>query len=190
MVKRYRRRSRATAPWSTGQPVDPVGRKLRSRWRPGYWLRHPAFGLAAGVLMAGVLVACGFGNLNHRNDMVERGERATGAVLEQHGRQSLVSVHFTTRSGAEVTTWVGHSIWDAPSVGEEIDVIYDRADPIGSAYVAGDEPGLLSPILFLGGGPVLALAYAWWLRRSWNRLRSGAESWRGRHPVPRLGAAR
>ncbi|MBG6100179.1 hypothetical protein IW249_000593 [Micromonospora vinacea] len=190
MVKRYRRRSRATGPRITGQSTELVDPKPRSRWRPGYWLRHPALGVAVGALLVFVLVTCGLGNLRHRNDLVERGERAVGTVREVHGRQWWVSVSFTTRSGEEVIAWISHSPWDEPSVGEEVDVIYDRVDPVGSAYLSDDEPGMLYPTLLLAGSTVLALAYAWWLRRNWNRLRGDAESWRSRQPVPRLGERR
>ncbi|WP_442934698.1 hypothetical protein [Micromonospora sp. CPCC 205739] len=111
-------------------------------------------------------------------------------MRELHDRQWSASVSFTTRSGDEVTTWISHSFWNEPSVGEEVDVIYDRFNPVGSAFLAGDEPGLLPPFLLLGGSVVLALVDAWWLRRNWSRLRNEAEAWRHRHPVPRLGARR
>ncbi|MFG2106414.1 DUF3592 domain-containing protein [Micromonospora chersina] len=136
-----------------------------------------------------VVVYFGLGNLHHRNQMVERGERAVGTVRELHGRQWQASVSFTTRSGEKVTTWISHSPWDEPSIGEEVDVIYDRGDPIESAYLSGDEPGMPA-ILLLGGGVVLAMAYGWWLRRNWNRLRNEADAWRRRYPVPRLGRRR
>ncbi|MEU4529654.1 DUF3592 domain-containing protein [Micromonospora ureilytica] len=190
MVKRYRRRSRATGPWTAGEPTELFDPDPRSRWRPGYWLRHPALGVAVGALLVFVLVTCGLGNLRHRNDMVERGERAVGTVREVHGRKWWVSVSFTTRSGEQVNTWINYSPWDEPSVGEEVDVTYDRVDPIGSAYLSGDEPGVLFPTLLLAGSAALALAYAWWLRRNWRRLRGDAESWRNRQPVPRLGERR
>ncbi|MFG1916160.1 DUF3592 domain-containing protein [Micromonospora sp. NPDC048898] len=190
VVKRYRRRARRTRPWTPEQPVAPIQQEPRSRWRPGYWLRHPAIGVAFGGLLVMATLYCGLGDLYHRNDMVERGERTVGTVREVHGRKWWVSVSFTTRSGEKATTWINYSPWNEPSVGEEVDVIYDRVDPIGSAYLSGDEPGLLPGILLLAGGVGLLLVYAWWLRRHWNRLRSEAEAWRSRYPVPRLGARR
>ncbi|MEG3632928.1 DUF3592 domain-containing protein [Micromonospora palythoicola] len=190
MAKRYRRRARGTQSWTIGQSVSPVERKSRSRWRPGYWLRHPALGVPFGALLVLVVVYCGLGNLQHRIAMTERGERTVGTVRELHGRNSWASVGFTTRSGDEVTTWASHSFWAEPSVGEKVDVIYDRADPMGNAYLSGNEPGLLPTIFLFVGGVVLAMAYAWWLRRHWSRLRNEADAWRRRDPVPRLGARR
>ncbi|MFG1838421.1 DUF3592 domain-containing protein [Micromonospora sp. NPDC049175] len=190
MVKRYRRRVRQTRPWTPEQSVGSVQQEPRGRWRPGYWLRHPTLGVLFGGLLVMALLYCGLGDLRHRNDLVERGERTVGTVREPHGRKWWLSVSFTTRGGETVTAWISHPPWNEPSVGEEVDVIYDRVDPIGSAYLSGDEPGLLPGILVLGGGVVLALVYARWLRRHWNRLRSEAEAWRSRHPVPRLGARR
>lgn len=189
MVKRYRRRARATRPWTTGHSVGPVEQEARSRWRPGYWLRHPFLGVPFAALLVLIVVGCGLGSLP--SGTAERRERTVGTVRELHGRQWWASVSFTTRSGEKITAWTHYRPWDEPTVGEEVDVTYDPADPIGSAALPGHEPGYqLLGILLLGGGAVLALAYPWWLWRNWNPLRNKAEAWRRRHPVPRLGVRR
>ncbi|WP_238015606.1 hypothetical protein KZZ52_55595 [Dactylosporangium sp. AC04546] len=189
MVKRYRRRLQATRSWPTGE-AGPDRPEPRSRWRPGYWLRHPALGVAFCALLVSATVYCGLGNLRHRNAMLDRGEWTAGTVRELHDGQWWASVTFTTRSGEEVTTWISHAPWSSPSVGEEVDVLYDPLDPVGTAYLSGDEPGLRDPLLLLGAAGVLALLFAWRLRRTWRRLRGEAESWRHREPVPRLLARR
>ncbi|GGM16785.1 hypothetical protein GCM10007977_017570 [Dactylosporangium sucinum] len=93
-------------------------------------------------------------------------------------------------SSAPTSCDPSHGFWSEPSVGEEVDVVYDPADPIGSAYLAGDEPNLRQTVLLLVAAAVLAAVLTWSLRRNWRRLRGEAESWRNRQPVPRLGKRR
>ncbi|MET7399716.1 DUF3592 domain-containing protein [Dactylosporangium sp. NPDC005572] len=185
MVKRYGRRLRAARPEPTASP-GPAQPNPRGRWRPGYWLRHPALGVAFCALLVATIAYCGLGNLRHRNDMLDRGERTVGTVRELRDRQSWASVTFTTRGGEEITTWVGHAPWNEPDVGEEVTLLYDPLDPVGSVYLAGDEPSLRDSLLLLGAAVVLAPVFAWRLRHTWRRTRGEAEAWRNREPVPRL----
>ncbi|WP_091078182.1 DUF3592 domain-containing protein [Micromonospora nigra] len=164
-------------------------RKPRSRWRPGYWLRHPALGVPIGAFVALLVAYLGVVSLHERNEMMARGERAVGTVRELHGRNWSASVAFTTRAGEQVIAWVGHPPWNEPYIGEDVDLSYDRDRP-ERAYLSGDEPGLLPVILFLGGAVALGVAQTWWLWRNWSRLRNEADAWRSRRPVPRLGARR
>lgn len=192
MVRRYRGWVKTTQPRSPEAALGPVRPERRGRWRPGYWLRHPAIGVVLAGLMLSAVLYCGFGNLHARNVIVERGERAVGEVQGVwSGRRPGLRVKFTTQSGD--TVWAGIGTYSSPDpriVGNEVDVIYDRDDPVGNAHLAGREPGLLTPILIFGGGLVLGVAYWRWLRRHWNKLRSEAEAWREHRPVPRLGARR
>ncbi|WP_346537476.1 DUF3592 domain-containing protein [Micromonospora sp. DPT] len=193
MAKRYRRRAGEPRSWAAGESVRPVPsvpeRKPRPRWRPGYWLRHPSLGLPFAALLVLIVVGCGLGSLP--SETAEHRERTVGTVRELHGRQWWASVSFTTRSGQKITTWIHYLPWDEPTVGEEVAVTYEPANPIASAALPDHEPTYRLLGILLGvGGAVLALAYPWWLWRNWKRLRNDAEAWRQWRPVPRLGARR
>ncbi|WP_446211736.1 hypothetical protein [Micromonospora sp. IBSANI012] len=169
-------------------PVDPVQHEPRSRWRPGYWLRHPAFA-AVLVVSLGALtfVACGVGRLREARDYQERGEFAAGVVVEARElrRGSSLKVGFTTTQGERVVADVAGPPEDLPTPGERLTVVYDPED---RDYVyLGDKPSQKEGWLILATGLLATAICLAYLRWTWDRWRNQAERWRHRRPVPRLG---
>ncbi|MDH6461502.1 hypothetical protein M2302_001672 [Micromonospora sp. A200] len=192
--ERRRRRSQPSAVASAA-PVDPVQREPRSRWRPGYWLRHPAFAAVLVVsLSALTFVACGVGSLLEARDLRERGESAVAVVVEARElrRGSLLKVGFTTTQGERVVAHVAGPPEDLPTPGERLTVVYDPEDR-DYVYLRSDKPYEKGGWLILGGRLFLAIGllataiYLAYLRWTWHRWRDQAERWRHRRPVPRLG---
>lgn len=194
MASRKRRRGRGARPGPRWTPprwapsAGPVQREPRSRWRPGYWLRHPAF--AAFLFGCGVLIAvgCGVGGLVDRHDLRARGVTTSAVTHEVAESRSGVwmTVRITTERGEVVTARVIRTPDDLPAVGDRLTVVYDPEDP-DDAYIPGDEGAVGTPVLFIGLGLVAGGLYGWYLRRTWSHWRDQAEDWRHHRPVPRLG---
>ncbi|MFU8852724.1 DUF3592 domain-containing protein [Micromonospora sp. SL1-18] len=169
-------------------PRGPVQREPRSRWRPGYWLRHPVFAallFGCGVL---ILVSCGVGGLVDQKHLRERGE-STIAVVEvarQQRRGVWMTVRITTPRGEVVSARVIHPPGDLPAPGDRLTVVYDPEEP-EYAYLPGDGQAAGSAVLIIALGVVPGVLYGWYLRRTWWRWRDQAENWRHRRPVRRLG---
>ncbi|WP_346121355.1 DUF3592 domain-containing protein [Micromonospora coerulea] len=186
VVKEHRRRARGTQPWTTGQPVGPVQREPRSRWRPGYWLRHPAFCLLLAGCYALTVVGYGVGGLLTRRNLQERGELTAGVVERVTQRESMW-VQVITPDGEAVSAYVNDLPADRPALGDRVAVVYDPQDP-DYAYLPGDYPPEVgNSLLLFGIGLIPTALYGRYLRRTWHRWRNQAEGWRHRRPVPRLG---
>ncbi|MFG2055345.1 DUF3592 domain-containing protein [Micromonospora sp. NPDC048930] len=185
-ARRWRKARPGTAP-GTSLP-GPVQREPRSRWRPGYWLRHPA--LSAFLVACGVLavINCGAGALVDGQHLRERGE-TTSAVVEEARKQRRgvwITVRFTTARGEVVSARLVETPEDLPSPGDRLTVVHDPEEP-EYAYLSGYEPSVFGPVLFIALGAVSGVLYGWYLRRTWSHWRDQAENWRHRRPVPRLG---
>ncbi|SCE73069.1 hypothetical protein GA0074695_0665 [Micromonospora viridifaciens] len=170
-------------------PLGAVQREPRSRWRPGYWLRHPAFSaflVGCGVL---VVVNCGVGELVDREHLRVRGE-TTSAVVEKARKPRrggvLIRVRITTPRGEVVRPRLIDTPEHLPAPGDRLAVIYDPED-LEYAYRPGYESSMSGPLWLIALGVVPGLLYGWYLRRTWSHWRDQAEDWRHRRPVPRLG---
>ncbi|MER7459642.1 DUF3592 domain-containing protein [Micromonospora sp. NPDC126480] len=188
MGRQDRRRRRRPRPQST-TAAGPVQREPRSRWRPGYWLRHPAFAAFLTVSFGALtFMGCGGVVLIDAHSLRERGESTTAVVVESRelNRGTLVRVWFTTADGERVSARLVSSPDDLPAVGERLAVVYDSEAP-ERVYAVGVTPTLAKGWLIIAVGLLLVALYLAYLRRTWHRWRNQAERWRHRLPVPRLG---
>lgn len=159
--------------------------RLRSRWLPGYWLRHPLPSLMVLLLGAVVFLWLGVDSAHRAHRLAAYGVRAEATVLEVHHlqRDSYVVAAFTTADGLRVVAQVSDYYWNPPPVvGDAATVLYDPADPAG--IVRDVRLGDDSVMAWLG----VVLAVAWGvgggvlLWRTWSMWRENAEDWRsGRH---------
>lgn len=160
-------------------------RRLRSRWLPGYWLRHPLTGFVLLVVVAAIIVLLGAQSVYRAHRLDTHGVQAQATVREVHplGRNSYVLLAFTTAEGRHVVAEVTDYYWiPEPQVGDVATVRYDPAHPqrnvrdvrVGDGYLEGVVGVALGSVLGVGGGVLL------W--RSWSTWRENAEDWRsGRH---------
>ncbi|MFG2061629.1 DUF3592 domain-containing protein [Micromonospora sp. NPDC048871] len=160
-------------------------RRLRSRWLPGYWLRHPLTGIVLLVAMVVVIVSLEGRSIHRTHRLDTHGVQAEATVREVHalGRNSYVLVAFTTAEGRQVVAEVTDYRWvPGPKVGDIATVRYDPADPRRNVRDVRIDDGYLEPVVIIAvtvmfgvvGGVLL-----WWTRSMW---RQNAEDWRsGRH---------
>jgi hypothetical protein len=159
-------------------------RKLRSKWLPGYWLRHPAFALVACALTTLALAAGAAVSAYDTNRLNTYGVRASATVLEVHaGSSSSVRARFTTADGRTIVTEIHDYYWDpVPREGDAATVVYDPDDPanvvrdvrVGDGYLGAWLWGGLA-LLFLVGGGVFFV-------RTWGIWMALAEAWRAGTP--------
>jgi hypothetical protein len=159
-------------------------RKLRSKWLPGYWLRHPAFALAACSLTTLVLATVAAVSAYETNRLNTHGVRASATVLEVHGgSSSSVRARFTTADGRTIVTEIHDYYWDpVPRKGDTATVVYDPDDPpnvvrdvrMGDGYLDAWVPGGLA-LLFLVGGAIF-------FARTWDTWMILANAWRAGTP--------
>ncbi|MEV1143728.1 hypothetical protein [Micromonospora sp. NPDC049799] len=133
-------------PWTTGQPVGPVQEEPRSRGRPGYWLRHPAFCLLLAGCYAFTVVGWGVGGLFTRRNLQERGELTAGVVEWVTQRKPTMSVQIITPDGEALSARVNGLPTDRPTPGDRVTVVYDPHDP-DYAYLPGDYPTVGNSLL-------------------------------------------
>ncbi|WP_326561601.1 DUF3592 domain-containing protein [Micromonospora sp. NBC_01796] len=188
MARRDRRgggrpRRRLLAPVPDARVADAVPeRPLRSRWRPGYWRRHPALSLVLVVLFMAADIAFAASSNANRVSIARDGQAATGTVVSLARRTSGMTVRFTTAAGQTVTASATRPDPE-PEVGDSVAIVYHPDDPGRWVYPADGLPGAGTPLALLAIGVVSGLAYLLYLRRTWGRWRDLAESWR--HRVPR-----
>ncbi|MCX4385602.1 DUF3592 domain-containing protein [Micromonospora peucetia] len=161
-------------------PIPP-----RSRWLPGYWLRHPLFSLVALLLGTPVLLLLEIDSAYRSHRLNTYGVHAEATVLEVHslGRNSYVVASFTTADGHHVVTQITDYYWSPrPRVGDAATVLYDPASPdaIVRDIRIGDES--LTAWVFFGLVVTLVSGGGVSLWRTWSMWRENAEDWRsGRH---------
>jgi len=105
------------------------------------------------VVVAGVGVLISYTNAVALRD---HGVRTQAVVTEVHdGRDSSVTLQFTTRDGQTVTAEVGAHFWSPePRVGDTPTIVYDPSDPAGLVADARIGPDFFAPWLFGAGGVV------------------------------------
>jgi hypothetical protein len=173
-----RPRRRPISPRPDVRPVSAApDRPVRSRWRPGYWRRHPTLSVVLVVLFMGAFVTLAAMSNAERVDIHRDGQPATGTVLSLARRTSDMSVRFTTPDGETVTAQASRPD-PTPRVGDQIPIVYQPSDPAGRAYTPDNLPGIGTPLLLLAVGILPGLAYLVYLRRTWGRWRGNAEAWR------------
>lgn len=162
-----------------------VPRRLRSRWRPGYWLRHPILSLVLCIGFAGLFGLMAGTGLHDTRRLHEHGVHTPATVVRVHalGRDSYVTVEFTAADGQQITADVYDFYWrPRPRSGDEVTVVYDPQSPdtiLRDARI-GDDYGL--PIFSLALAVGLAVGGSVMLRRTWPVWLDNAEAWRtGRH---------
>ncbi|MGN9766989.1 DUF3592 domain-containing protein [Micromonospora sp. SD12] len=159
--------------------------RLRSRWLPGYWLRHPLLSLVVLLLGAVVFVLLGIDSAHRAHRLDAYGVRAAATVLEVHDlqRDSYVVAAFTTADGHHVVTQVSDYYWrPRPRVGDAATVLYDPADPAGIVRDVRIGDDSVMAWLGVGLGVALGLGGGVFLWRTWSMWRENAEDWRsGRH---------
>ncbi len=153
--------------------------KVRSRLRPGYWRRHPGFGVVAAVLWLVVFGALGLAVLDDHRRVHTHGREAVGTVVSLSERTSNMTVRFTTDDGRTVDGFVSRPD-PAPRVGDRVTVRYDPDDPANNSYRSDDLPSATGPVLLLAVGALPALVVLVNLYRTWGRRAAGAEAWRRR----------
>ncbi|MEU2664309.1 DUF3592 domain-containing protein [Micromonospora sp. DT46] len=155
--------------------------RLRSRWLPGYWLRHPLLSLVVLLVGAVGLLLLQIDSAYRTHRLNTYGVRATATVLEVHGlqRDSYVVASFTTADGHDVVTQVSDYYWrPRPRVGDAATVVYDPASP--DAIVRDVRIGDDRYAAWVGIGLVVALGSGGgvFLWRTWPIWRENAEDWR------------
>lgn len=111
-------------------------------------------------------VLCVVGAISQYEDAVtlrDHGVRAPAVVTAVHGgRDSYVTLEFTTATGEDVTADVGNYRWSpSPKVGDTPTVIYDPRDPSGLVADARQGPDFFVVWLIAAGGVFAAVM--WWL---------------------------
>ncbi|WP_433349131.1 DUF3592 domain-containing protein [Micromonospora sp. CA-111912] len=159
--------------------------RLRSRWLPGYWLRHPLLSLVVLLFAAVGLLLLGIDSAYRTHRLNTYGVHAAATVLEVHGlgQNSYVVASFTTADGHHVVTQITDYYWNPrPRVGDAATVLYDPASPdaIVRDVRIGDDH--LTAWVGFGLGAALGSGGAVFLWRTWSMWRENAEDWRsGRH---------
>ncbi|WDZ82178.1 DUF3592 domain-containing protein [Micromonospora cathayae] len=160
-------------------------RRLRSRWLPGYWLRHPwcsALALAVGTTVFGYL---GVESAHHTYRLNHHGVPAGATVREVNAqaREAYVVVAFTTADGRQVRAEVTEYRWHPrPRVGDAARVVYDPAAPADIVRDARWGDDYLDAWFALGLAVALGVGGGVFLVRTWSMWRENAEDWRaGRH---------
>ncbi|MEW2476262.1 DUF3592 domain-containing protein [Micromonospora gifhornensis] len=159
-------------------------RRLRGRWLPGYWLRHPLTGIVLLVALLAVIVPLEVRSFHRTHRLHNYGVQTEATVREVHaqGRNSYVLVAFTTAEGRQVVAEVTDYRWNPePQVGDVATVRYDPEDPrrnvrdvrIGAGYLEPVVAIAVTVMFGVGGGVLL-----WRTRSVW---RQNAEDWRSGH---------
>ncbi|BCJ75089.1 hypothetical protein CS0771_46330 [Catellatospora sp. IY07-71] len=152
-----------------------------SRWHPGFWLRHPLLSLVLNIAVACVFVLMAEASRYQTRRLDEHGVRAPAVVVkvDSRGRDSSVTVLFTTADGRRVTTEVHDYYWrPRPEVGDTPTVVYDPQAPatiVRDARMGGDH--VLPLLMFVLAG-ALGIGGSAMLVRSWLMWRDNAEAWR------------
>ncbi|MFF3866436.1 DUF3592 domain-containing protein [Micromonospora sp. NPDC001898] len=155
--------------------------RLRSRWLPGYWLRHPLLSLVVLLLGSVAFLLLGIDSAYRTHRLNTYGVRASATVLEVHGlqRDSYVVAAFTTADGHHHVTQITDYYWNPrPRVGDAATVLYDPASP--DAIVRDVRIGDDYLTAWVGVGLVVALGSGGgvFLWRTWSMWRENAEDWR------------
>jgi hypothetical protein len=160
----------------------PIRMELRSRWQPGFWLRHPLISLlltvlgAVFILLMAAVTAYDTYRLNHY------GQPASATVVEVH--DGYVVVSFTTADGRWISAAEVSEFWrdPMPRPGDTATIVYDPEQPGQIVRDTRISDGYETSWLILGLGVVFGLGLIVFLSRTWNVWRYNADAWRsGRH---------
>ncbi|MGW0519947.1 DUF3592 domain-containing protein [Crossiella sp. NPDC003009] len=129
---------------------------LSSR-RPPAWL----FGLVGAIVIGGFAWAA-YQVWSNDQALAERGQRAMAKVVDTNKRDE---VEFRTQDGRQVRALIGQRLsGSAVAVGEEIEIVYDPADPtsdVDDARATGDRSFayLMSAITIFAAAAISAVTW-------------------------------
>jgi hypothetical protein len=151
---------------------------VRGRWRAGYWLRHPAFSMAACGLAIGLFGLMAAVTAYETGRLNEHGVQARAVLLEVREDGEYVVARFSTVDGRSIDVPVHDYSWDpAPQVGDTPTVIYDPQAPetlVRDARIAGD----YTMTWFAGFVIVFMAGCGWLVAKTWDIWLENARRWR------------